>query len=147
MFLRYTFHDCLLVGVLLLFFPSHFFSFTKQDAFIGFQDDTPSSVIFQATKQLTNEAYYSIEDEPEAWKKDIFERSCEILLQMASPDALVRLQKSRLADTQQELSKIYFFEQHHDSLLQFLEYHLQITDAKEGNGLLMQVNKLLCKDA
>ncbi len=131
----------------LFFFPTHFFSFTKQDAFIGFQDDTPSSVIFQATKQLENEAYYSIEDEPEAWKKDIFDRSCEILLQMASPDALVRLQKSRLAGTQQELSKIYFFEQHHDSLLQFLEYHLQITDAKEGNGLLMQVNTLLCKDA
>ena len=62
---------------------------------------------------------------------------------MASPDALVRLKKSRLAGAQQELSKIYFFEQHHDSLLQFLEYHLWNTDAEGGNGLLMQVN-ILC---
>ena len=135
------------MGVLLLFFvPSHSFSFTKQDAFVGFQDDTPSSVIFQATEQLRNEAYYSIDDEPETWKKSVFDRSCEILLQMASPDALVRLQKSQLAASQQELSKIYFFEQHHDSLLQFLEYHLLNTDAEGGNGLLMQVNKL-CNDA
>ena len=131
------------MGVLLLFFPTHFSSFTKQDAFVGFQDDTPSSVIFQATKQLKNETYYSIEDEPDAWKEAVYNRSQEILLQMASPDALVRLQKSRLAGTQQELSKIYFFEQHHDSLLQFLKYHLHNTDADGGNGLLMQV----CNDA
>ena len=132
--------------MLLLFFSQSVFSFTKQDAFVGFQNDTPSSVIFQATEQLRNEAYYSIDDEPETWKKDVFDRSCEILLQMASPDALVRLQKSRLIVSQQELSKIYFFEQHHDSLLQFLEYHLQNIDAEGGNGLLMQVNKL-CNDA
>ena len=122
------------------YFSNPFFSFTKQDAFIGFQDDTPSSVIFQATEQLRNQAYYSIDDEPETWKKNVFDRSCEILLQIAYPDALVRLQKSQLADSQQqELFRVYFFQQHHDSLLQFLEYHLQNTDAEGGNGLLMQV--------
>ena len=126
--------------MLLLFFPTLFFSFSKQDAFVGFQDDTPSSVIFQATEQLRNETYYSIDDEPETWKKDVFDRSCEILLQMSSPDALVRLQKSRLAGSQQqELFRVYFFQQHHDSLLQFLQYHLQNTVAGGENGLLLQV--------
>ena len=118
--------------------PIHF-SFTKQDAFVGFQDDTPSSVIFQATKQLENEAHYSIEDEPETWKEAVYNRSREILLQIVSPDALVRLQKSRLADSQQQLSQIYFFQQHHDSLMQFLEYRLQSSAQSGTDGLLMQV--------
>ena len=115
--------------------------------FVGFQDDTPSSVIFQATEQLKNEVYYSFEKQPKAWKEAVFHRSCEIFLQMVSPDALVRLQLSRLADSQQELYNIYFSKQCHDSVLQFLRYHLQNT-AFEGIGsLLMQVNSFLFRNS
>ncbi len=64
---------------------------------------------------------------------------------MASPDALVRLQKSHLAGSQQELCQIYFFQQHHDSLLQFLEYHLQNTVPERRDGLLMQVKLSVLK--
>ena len=66
---------------------------------------------------------------------------------MVSPDALVRLQKSRLAGSQQELSNIYFFKQCHDSLLQFLKCHLQNTALKEIGNLLMQVNSLLFRNS
>ena len=95
-------------------------------------------MIFQATEQLRPEVYYRIEDEPEKWKEDVYDRSCEILLQMASPDALIRLQKSRLADDQKKLSGIYFFEQCHESLLQFLKNHLENAE-NNPDGLLMQV--------
>lgn len=57
---------------------------------------------------------------------------------MASPDALVRLQKSRLAHLQKELSEIYFFDQCHASLVQFLKYNIECEETTDG--LLMQVH-------
>ena len=117
--------------------------FTKQDAFVGFQDDTPASVIFQATAHIQEDAYdTSIENNPDEWKENVFNRSCELLLQMASPDALIRLERSRLKGKQKELTKAYFFDQCHDSLIQFLDYHLH-HDERSASGLLMQVSDLL----
>ena len=105
-----------------------FHSFKTQDAFVGFQNDTPASVIFQATEQLSDKE----------WREAVFKRSCEILLQMASPDALIRLQRTVLAAEAEELSKMYFSEQCHGSIVQFLQHHLQ-THTANSDGLLIQV--------
>ena len=92
---------------------------------MGFQKDTPASVIFQVTQQLKEEQYISIErmDGPE-WMETILQRSQDLLLQMASPDALIRLKCTALADQQEQLSQTYFSKQGHGSIVEFLFHHL-----------------------
>ena len=115
--------------------------FTKQDAFVGYQNDTPSSVIFQATEQLKQEI--SLEDEnSEDWKTAVVIRSKRILLQMASPDALIRLKSNSLERQHKRLHHIYFSEQHHGSIVQFLKHHIESYNNPGQCGLLIQVNTL-----
>jgi len=61
-----------------------------------------------------------------------------LLLQTASPDALVRLEYTLLANQREELLRLYFQEQHHSSVEDFLAHHIQ-RNSTRGGGLLMQV--------
>ena len=97
-------------------------------------------MIFQATQQLHQERPEQDEDSEE-WKEAVLVRSKRILLQMASPDALIRLHRTALAEDQRTLSHIYFSEQHHGSIVQFLVYHLHNGSHMSGQcGLLIQVS-------
>ena len=115
-------------------------SFKTEDAFVGFQNDTPASIIFQATEHLKSKRQYikpDLENTGE-WKMAVLNCSCEILLQMASPDALIRLQRTVLADKAEKLSKIYFSKQCHGSIVQFLQLHLHCGPLN-SDGFLIQV--------
>lgn len=114
--------------------------FQAQDAFVGFQKDTPASVIFQATQQLHEEQGISSEKmgDPE-WMEAVLHKSQDLLLHMASPDALIRLQRTILADQQEQLSQTYFSEQCHGSIVEFLSHNLAISDELD-RGQLIQVN-------
>ena len=68
----------------------------------------------------------------------VLKQSQYLLLQTASPDALVRLEQSPLADQKEELLELYFKRQHHNSLEDFLAHHLQ-RNGTRGENLLMQV--------
>ena len=95
-----------------------------QDAFVGYQNDTPASVVFQATKELQKE-WENFNESSEEWHKAVLARSKKILLQMASPDALVRLESTSLQNKKDKMLQIYYFDQQHGSLLHFLKYHLK----------------------
>ena len=104
-------------------------------------------MIFQATQQLHQERPEQDEDSEE-WKEAVLVRSKRLLLQMASPDALIRLHHTTLAKDQRTLSHIYFSEQHHGSIVQFLVHHLRNGSHMTGQcGLLIQVSyniSILC---
>ena len=59
------------------------------------------------------------------------------LLQTASPDAIMRLEHTALATDSGLLKCIYFERQHHESIDDFLHYHVQ---EGQREGLLMQVH-------
>lgn len=61
-----------------------------------------------------------------------------LLLQIASDDALIRLKRTPLADQQKEFMQVYFSEQHHDSIINFVCHHIKDDDGT-SDGLLMQV--------
>ena len=67
----------------------------------------------------------------------MLKRSLYLLLQTASDDALIRLKRTDLADKQQELMYMYFKEQHHGSIVDFLGHYLK--EDKSQDGLLLQV--------
>ena len=58
---------------------------------------------------------------------------------MASPDALVRLKDTASPSVAEELSLVYFFEQHHGSLNDFLSHHLKDASSGADEGNLIQV--------
>ena len=60
-----------------------------------------------------------------------------MLLQTAAPDAIVRLERTDLAGEQRAIEDIYFRQQHHSSIEDFLIQHVHECDVK--TRLLMQV--------
>ena len=60
-----------------------------------------------------------------------------LLLQTASPDAIVRLERTDLADEKKEIEQIYFEQQYHNSIEDFLVHHIH--GLHRDFGLLMQV--------
>ena len=73
-------------------------------------------------------------------------RCKNLLLEMASPDAIARLPASGIKDEAEEIWKIYFNEQQHSSLAAFMSHVLQYDDYhlenKRKKGLLVQVSTL-----
>lgn len=57
-----------------------------------------------------------------------------LLLQTAAPDAIVRLERTALAGEKKEIEDIYFHHQHHSSIEDFLDHHVN-----SKHPLLMQV--------
>ena len=61
-----------------------------------------------------------------------------LLLQTASDDSLVRLMMTDLVHKQKELMRLYFKEQQHKSIADFVYHHMQNSDETK-EGLLLQV--------
>ena len=62
------------------------------------------------------------------------------MLQIATPDALIRLKNSaKLQDEYDKIVEVYS-EQHHSSLSDFLRYHLLANVQQQQLGCRMQVN-------
>ena len=119
--------------------------FRAQDAFVGYQVDTPASVIFQATQQLCQEQGRKLPDEINVcneWKDAVLWRSQFLLLQMATPDALLRLKRTALAKSAEELTQMYFTKQKHISITDFLCHHLKDASKHDCGSLFQVCHKL-----
>ena len=89
-------------------------------------------MIFQATHMIHHlESHESLQE-------IVFECSKKLLLKMASPEALIRLKHTSLVDEQKKLSHIYFVEQHHGSIVEFLNHYFH-RNTHGSSGLLIQV--------
>ncbi|XP_032097310.1 E3 ubiquitin-protein ligase RNF213 isoform X3 [Sapajus apella] len=97
--------------------------YSPSDVFIGYHSDACASVVLQVIKRqgpraLTEELYQQVSGEAK-W----------ILLNCATPDAVVRLSASLLDSfTAESLAHEYFYKQRHNSFADFLQEHLQATD-------------------
>ncbi|XP_067452688.1 E3 ubiquitin-protein ligase rnf213-alpha-like isoform X1 [Thunnus thynnus] len=90
--------------------------YTPSDVFIGYHSDTCSSVVLQITENQ------SVETEAQT----ILKKAKDILLNCATPDSVVRLDKSRLPDEEvEQLMKEYIREEMHSSLGDYIVYHTQ----------------------
>ncbi|KAM9385416.1 E3 ubiquitin-protein ligase rnf213-alpha-like isoform 2-T2 [Pholidichthys leucotaenia] len=84
--------------------------------FIGYHADTCSSVIMQVTKNISSERENQL----------TLDKAKDILLNCATLDSVVRLDKSRLADEEREhLRNEYVKETMHRSLGDYIVYHTQ----------------------
>ena len=116
------------------------YRFTEKDSFVGYQNDTPAAVVFQATAHLRKKRdVYVGNDMEETWKEEILQHCKKLLLQMATPDSIIRLKCTGLADQQKEISRIYS-EQCHGSIGEFLCHHMREFSDHNSRGLLLQVS-------
>ena len=122
--------------------------FTEKDSFVGYQNDTPASVVFQATEQLREEQDYDVDEameESAEWHDMVMPRCKNLLIQMASPDAIIRLQNINKPDIEEDKKSITraYTEQCHTSIQDFLRHHLQLhheTEEREG-GFVLHVSR------
>eukprot|EP00731_Ephydatia_muelleri_P030050 Em0021g573a len=104
-------------------------SFCEAEAFIGYQRDTAAAVVFQATTSLIDHVKEHID------KEAVLKKSKHLLLQTASPDAVIRLEVVSPADFK-DLEHAYTSHQYYDCLSKFLKHHISGT---VDNGTMMQV--------
>ncbi|XP_060889951.1 E3 ubiquitin-protein ligase rnf213-alpha-like [Labrus mixtus] len=88
--------------------------YVPSDVFIGYHSDTCSSVVLQVTENHSDETDAQI----------ILDKAKEILLNCATPDSVIRLDKSRLPDEEREhLMNTYVREKMHSSFGDYIVYH------------------------
>ena len=100
--------------------------------------------MFQATEQLREEQDWNVDEameESEEWLDMVMERSKNLLIQMASPDALIRLQSINVPEIEESKKNITstYTDQCHTSVKDFLCHHLQLhheVEEEEGGFLL-----------
>ena len=124
-----------------------FYRFQPSDSFVGYQPDTPSAIVFTASKMSSAQL---LDSKSVEWEKEVnfnfllvlyilhqllqvLNLCKSLLLEMASPDALIRLINTPLVEEQTMLCQIYMKEQHHVSLEDFVQCHISTT-----KGVLMQ---------
>uniref|UniRef100_A0A452EYY6 E3 ubiquitin-protein ligase RNF213 n=1 Tax=Capra hircus TaxID=9925 RepID=A0A452EYY6_CAPHI len=99
--------------------------YSPSDVFIGYHSDTCASVVLQVIEQLGHEALIG-----ERYQK-VSEQAKSVLLDCATPDAVVRLNASALGQfTAQSLSEEYYYRQQHNSFADLLQAHLRTMDSE-----------------
>ncbi|KAK1330749.1 hypothetical protein QTO34_008687 [Cnephaeus nilssonii] len=94
--------------------------YSPSDVFVGYHADTCASVVLQVIERLGPGALSH-----ECYQK-VLEDAKLVLLDCATPDAIVRLSTSALGQSAaQALSREYYSGQQHDSFADFLQAHLQ----------------------
>lgn len=69
------------------------------------------------------------------------QKECQsLLIQCATPDAIVRLPRTSLKDRADEIKNLYFLEQQHSSLSAYLGHLFSSLDEEEKQGVLVQVS-------
>uniref|UniRef100_A0A667YC04 RING-type E3 ubiquitin transferase n=1 Tax=Myripristis murdjan TaxID=586833 RepID=A0A667YC04_9TELE len=92
------------------------------DIFAGFHGDACASALLQALERR---------------EEEVFELAKCFLLNCATPDAVLRLKYSDLGNQEKErLQRVYFQDQHHHSLRDFLEHHL---NEHQGSSKFLEV--------
>ncbi|KAM5149392.1 E3 ubiquitin-protein ligase RNF213 [Callospermophilus lateralis] len=103
------------------FMPGH--KYSPADVFIGYHSDACASVVLQAVERQ------GPGDPSEELYHRVFEEAKLILLDCATPDAMVRLSTSALGSfAAQSLSQEYWYKQQHHSFADFLQAHLRTAD-------------------
>ncbi|XP_068731195.1 E3 ubiquitin-protein ligase rnf213-alpha-like [Montipora capricornis] len=138
--------------------------FSIEDSFVGFHEDTIPSVVMQVCndpeeereeeEEIEEEEDDSCEDETEdPWENKMVRRCKNMLLEMATPDAIARLPASGLKAEAKVIWNVYFHEQQHSSLAAFMSHMLKSDKAhlkkRRQEGLLVQItthSRLLTKN-
>ena len=84
--------------------------FEPGDVFIGYHDDVIPALILNLIK-----------DDPSLEGESLEEKCKAQLLLCATPDSVVRLPDTKIADTSEDVFKTYFLNQNHDSLVHFVQ--------------------------
>uniref|UniRef100_A0A7M4G2W3 RING-type E3 ubiquitin transferase n=1 Tax=Crocodylus porosus TaxID=8502 RepID=A0A7M4G2W3_CROPO len=94
--------------------------YSPSDVFVGYHSDTCASVVLQVTERLKQSC------SPEELMLEVKEEAQLVLLNCATPDSVVRLGSARLDSFMAEhLAKVYFKQQQHTSLTDFVCAHIQ----------------------
>jgi len=101
-----------------------------EDVFIGYHPEAAASIVLQVCKML-NVTFLDDSDDQSTLFDRVYEEAQDVLLRCATPESVVRLQKSLLAMDAESLHWRYFMEQRHDRLQDLLETELNERTSKD----------------
>ncbi|KAI8513635.1 hypothetical protein Bbelb_079590 [Branchiostoma belcheri] len=101
--------------------------YTVGDAFVGYHPDTAATLVFQVCSEMSG-----VDTDDPLLEEEILEKAQDLLLQCATPDAVVRLSKSKLSSEEAALKDKFFHQQHHSCLQKFLCH--RIHQARQAGG-------------
>ncbi|AWP18160.1 putative E3 ubiquitin-protein ligase RNF213-like [Scophthalmus maximus] len=105
--------------------------FMLSDIFVGFHGDACASALLQALERRAQKSPAVNEEE------EVFDLAKCLLLNCATPDAVVRLKYSDLSNQEKEkLQRMYFQQQHHHSLRDLLEDCL---NTSQGSNRFLEI--------
>ena len=117
--------------------------FKEEDAFVGYHGDAVATVVLQTSREISerNEMDQNASsNQDEEWEQNVFDLSLRKLLSCATPDSLARVPVSGLSKDAGRLWEMYFSEQHHNSIADFMKFELENVSQREHcSGLLLQV--------
>lgn len=121
-------------------------AFQIGDAFVGFHEDTIPSIVMQVCHDLEEEGGASQDGPEDPWQHEVAQRCKNMLLDMATPDAIARLPASGLKAEAREIWQIYFHEQQHSSLATFMRHTLDDFDLgrERKKEFFIQVKRTIC---
>ena len=111
--------------------------FSVADAFVGFNDDASATVVLQAFRRKLMWERSSLFRNAREETEYVFDLAVHSLLNCANPDAVARLHVSQLSGEASHLWELYFSQQRHSSLLDYLKAKVVESDTEES--LLLQV--------
>jgi hypothetical protein len=113
------------------FVSTQLISCRREDVFVGYHNDTPAMVVFQASNTLSEAAQTggkqkAADPESDKWKDEVLKECKQLLLQTATSDSLVRLKKTAINEKEQkDLMEVYFRLQQHSCLYDFVDAELR----------------------
>ncbi|KAF6041607.1 hypothetical protein EB796_000120 [Bugula neritina] len=99
----------------------YFENCTTENTFIGYSTETTAIAVRQATADVGQAT-------PE-WHKEVLERSKFYMLQCATGEAVLRLDRTCLKTEAGQIQDVYMTQQSHESLIQYLSQEVNLTSS------------------
>ena len=115
--------------------------FKEEDSFIGYHTDAVATIILQTTKELCQRRGVDVNTfKSEQWQERVFDESCKKFIKNATPDSIVRLWHSALSHEAEDICDVYFYEQQHASLAEYIALETVVDQGSNVcKGRLIQV--------
>ncbi|XP_065678667.1 E3 ubiquitin-protein ligase rnf213-alpha isoform X7 [Hydra vulgaris] len=104
--------------------------FQPSDSFIGYSENSCAFIVVKLYQKYVRYGEVDPDKISEVDQDMIFEECCQALLKLATPDSLLRVVKTCLKDQFKKYWRIYFVEQYHHSLAEYISNELDNVDNK-----------------
>ncbi|XP_067937583.1 E3 ubiquitin-protein ligase rnf213-alpha-like [Watersipora subatra] len=111
----------------------YFENATPETVFIGYSSETMALAVRQATTDIARSEPMDVEESSNEFLEQVVKRAKQHLLQIATGESVLRLDRTRLFMETKWVEKVYMEEQQHENLFQYLKHHMSTLDSDQSS--------------